>query len=55
MRLTIAYSRIKKAKSSVVNKDAYQRETLTTWPVRLPLSDEKHIFLQTNIPIQFAL
>ena len=34
--LTIAYSKIKKTKSS--NKDAYQRETLTKWPVRLPLT-----------------
>ena len=23
----------------LVNKDAYQRETLTKWPVRLPLKD----------------
>ena len=37
MRLTIAYSKIKKAKSSV-NKNAYQREALTKWPFRLPLS-----------------
>ena len=29
MRLTIAYSKIKKAKSSVGYKNAYQRETLT--------------------------
>ena len=46
MRLEIAYSKIKKAKSSVVNKDAYQRETLTKWPVQLPL---KHFVLFLSV------
>ena len=36
MRITIAYSKIEKAKTSVGYKDAYQRETLTKWPVWLP-------------------
>ena len=34
MRLTIAYSKIKR-NLVLVNKDAYQRETLTKWQVRL--------------------
>ena len=36
----------------LVNKDAYQRETLTKWPVRLPLKEDildtsvnEHVFL----------
>ena len=38
MRLTIAYSKIKKRNLVLINKDAYQREILTKWPVRLPLN-----------------
>ena len=37
-RLTTAYSKIRKRNLVSVNKDAYQRETLAEWPVRLPLT-----------------
>ena len=29
----------------LVNKDAYQRETLTEWPIQLPLIDNRQLFL----------
>ena len=38
MRLAIVHSEIKKAKSSVVDKDAHQRETITKWPIWLALN-----------------
>ena len=43
MHLTIAYSEIKKKKKKkrnlvLINNDTYQRETLTEWPIRLPVS-----------------
>ena len=45
MRLTIAYSKIKKRKSSVlINNDTHQRETLSEGPIRLPLSIKGDIF-----------
>ena len=28
----------------LVNKDAYQRETLTKWPIRLPLTPQNSFF-----------
>ena len=38
MRLTIAYSKIKKKRNLVlINNVTHQRETLTGWPIRLPL------------------
>ena len=38
MRLTIAYSKIQKKRNLVLNNNATrQRETLTEWPIRLPL------------------
>ena len=57
MRLTISSSKIKIAKSSVVNKDACQRETLTKWPVRLPVNENKTSMLsieQTILNIIFV-
>ena len=38
MRLTIAYSKIKKNRNLVlINNDTYQRETLSERPIRQPL------------------
>ena len=37
MRLTIAYSKIKKRNLVLINNDTYQRETLSEWPIRQPL------------------
>ena len=37
MRLTIAYSKIKKRNLLLINNDTYQRETLSEQPVRQPL------------------
>ena len=39
MRLTIAYSKIKKRNLVLINNDTYQRETLSEQPIRLPLKD----------------
>ena len=38
MRLTIAYSKIKRQKLVLINNDTYQRETLSERPIRQPLS-----------------
>ena len=38
MRLTIAYSKIKKRNLELIKSDTHQRETLTEWPIRLSLS-----------------
>ena len=37
MRLPIAYSNIKKRNLVLINNVKHQRETLTEWPIRLPL------------------
>ena len=37
MRLTIAYSKIKKRNLVLINNAAYQRETLSERPIRQPL------------------
>ena len=37
MRLTIAYSKIKKRNLVLINNDTYQRETLLERPIRQPL------------------
>ena len=37
MRLTIAYSKIKKRNLVLINNDTYQRETLSERPIRQPL------------------
>ena len=39
MRLTIAYSKIKKQNLELINNDTYQRETLSERPIRQPLSN----------------
>ena len=38
MRLTIAYSKIKKRNLVLINNDTHQRETLSERPIRPPLS-----------------
>ena len=38
MRLTIAYSKIKKRNLVLINNDTHQRETLSELPIRPPLS-----------------
>ena len=38
MRLTIAYSKIKKRNLVLINNATYQRETLSEWSIRQPLS-----------------
>ena len=38
MRLTIAYSKIKKRNLVLINNDTYQIETLSERPIRQPLS-----------------
>ena len=38
MRLTIAYSKIKKPNLELINNDTYQRETLSERPIRQPLT-----------------
>ena len=37
MHLTIAYSKIKKRNLVLINNVTHQIETLTEWPIRLPL------------------
>ena len=39
MRLTIAYSKIKKQNLLLINNDTHQRETLSEQPIRPPLKD----------------
>ena len=39
MRLTIAYSKIKKRNLVLINNATYQRETLSDRPIRQPLND----------------
>ena len=43
MRLTIAYSKIKKRNLVLINNDTYQRETLSERPIRQPLRTAKRI------------
>ena len=38
MRLTIAYSKIKKRNLVLINNATYQRETLSEQPIRQPLT-----------------
>ena len=38
MRLTIAYSKVKKRNLVLINNDTYQRETLSERPIRQPLN-----------------
>ena len=37
MRLTIAYSKVKKRNLVLINNDTYQRETVSERPIRQPL------------------
>ena len=37
MRLTIAYSKVKKRNLLLINNDTYQRETVSEQPIRQPL------------------
>ena len=39
MRLTIAYSKIRKQNLVLINNGTYQRETLSERPIRLPLKN----------------
>ena len=41
MRLTIAYSKIKKQNLVLINNDTYQRETFSERPIRQPLKLKK--------------
>ena len=41
MRLTIAYSKIKKRNLVLINNDTHQRETVSERPIRPPLSPGK--------------
>ena len=41
MRLTIAYSKIKKRNLVLINNATYQRETLSDRPIRQPLRNGK--------------
>ena len=45
MRLTIAYSTIKKRNLVLINNDTYQRETLSERPIRQPLRGLMHILI----------
>ena len=42
MRLTIAYSKIKKLTLVLINNATYQRETLSERPIRQPLMCPQH-------------
>ena len=44
MRLTIAYSKIKKRNLVFINNDTYQRETLSERPIRQPLNEFQIVF-----------
>ena len=52
MRLTIAYSKIKKRSLVLINNDTYQRETLSERPIQQPLNSvtkELHLKLKLNM------
>ena len=53
MRLTIAYSKIKKRNLVLINNTTYQRETLSERPIRQPL--KVHIVLHVPLSGLFAL
>ena len=46
MRLTIAYSKMKKRNLVLINKDTHERETLSERPIRQPL--KSHCFLNNH-------
>ena len=41
MRLTIAYSKIKKRNLVLINNDTHQRETVSERPIRPPLKAQR--------------
>ena len=43
MRLTIAYSKIKKRNLVLINNDTHQRETVSERPIRPPLTSSTSI------------
>ena len=49
MRLTIAYSKIKKRNLVLINNDTYQRETLSEQPIRQPLTQFKMVFANNRL------
>ena len=51
MRLTIAYSKIKKQNLVLINNDTHQRETLSERPIRPPLMVTNYLNLHEHIPI----
>ena len=51
MRLTIAYSKIKKQNLVLINNGTYQRETLSERPIRQPLKN----YFQPLIILDFQL
>ena len=48
MRLTIAYSKIKKRNLVLINNDTYQRETLSERPIRQPLNNTKGVIYELD-------
>ena len=48
MRLTIAYSEIKKRNLVLINNDTYQRETLSERPIRQPWTLKEPGFLDPS-------
>ena len=52
MRLTIAYSKIKKRNLVLIINDTYQRETLADRPIRQPLSASNQIYVMNEVVIQ---
>ena len=56
MRLTIAYSKIKKRNLVLIDNATYQRETLSERPIRQPLSTVKasHIHIKRNDSIYIS-
>ena len=53
MRLTIAYSEIKRRNLVLINNDTHQRETLSERPIRPPLI--KDLIINKNLGNQFLL
>ena len=49
MRLTIAYSKIKKRNLVLINNDTYQRETLSERPIRQPVTSILAIHIISEI------
>ena len=54
MRLTIAYSKIKKRNLVLINNATYQRETLSERPVRQPLTTQVFKRIANRLPCRFG-